>query len=94
MVKEMNNAYINPTNDWLPAHRQGPLGDAQKVNCATCHQGAYQPLLGANMLADYPNLGALAPAPEAAPAVMEETPAPMEMETSSLDQAVMGGEAN
>ena len=94
MVKEMNNAYINPTNDWLPAHRQGPLGDAQKVNCATCHQGAYQPLLGANMLADYPNLGALAPAPEAAPAAMEETPAPMEMETSSLDQGVMGGEAN
>ncbi len=94
MVKEMNNAYINPTNDWLPAHRQGPLGDAQKVNCATCHQGAYQPLLGANMLAHYPNLGALAPAPEAAPAAMEETPAPMEMETSSLDQGVMGGEAN
>jgi hypothetical protein len=46
------------------------------------------------MLADYPNLGALAPAPEAAPAAMEETPAPMEMETSSLDQGVMGGEAN
>ena len=34
----MNNDYINPTNAWLPAYRQGPLGDAQKVNCATCHQ--------------------------------------------------------
>ena len=71
MVKEMNNAYINPTNQWLPAYRQGALGDAQKVNCATCHQGAYQPLLGANMIADYPSLSRLAPAEEPAE-VMDE----------------------
>jgi len=24
--------------------------------CATCHQGAYKPLYGANMLKDYPAL--------------------------------------
>ena len=93
MAKEINNAEINLLNARLPAHRQGPLGDAQKVNCATCHQGAYQPLLGANMLADYPNLGALAPAPEAAPEAMEEAP-PMEMETSSLEQGAGAGEAH
>lgn len=87
MVKEMNNAYINPTNDWLPAYRQGPLGDAQKVNCETCHQGAYQPLLGANMLADYPNLSALAPA--AAPAETMEAE-PME----EAEEAAMSGEAH
>jgi hypothetical protein len=47
------------------------------------------------MLADYPNLGALAPAPvEVAPDAMEEAPASMEMETSSLNQGEMGGEAN
>jgi len=94
MVKEMNNAYINPTNQWLPAYRQGALGDAQKVNCATCHQGAYQPLLGANMLADYPNLSRLAP-PAAAPAPADEAPAEdMEMESASLDQGASSGEAH
>ena len=92
MVKEMNNEYINPTNDWLPAYRQGPLGDAQKVNCATCHQGAYQPLLGANMLADYPNLSRLAPA--AAPAMEEAAEGASEMESASLEQGVSAGEAH
>jgi photosynthetic reaction center cytochrome c subunit len=28
-----------------------------KANCTTCHQGAYKPLYGASMLADYPELG-------------------------------------
>ena len=50
MVREMNNDFINRTTDWLPEHRKGPLGDPLKVNCGTCHQGAYQPLLGANMI--------------------------------------------
>ncbi len=59
MVREMNNEYIEQTADWLPAHRTGPLGDPLKVNCETCHQGAYKPLLGANMVADYPNLARL-----------------------------------
>ena len=56
MVRELNNRYIAPTNEWLPEHRQGPLGDAPKVACTTCHQGAYKPLYGYPMLADYPNL--------------------------------------
>jgi len=67
MVREMNNEYVDPTADWLPDHRKGPLGDPLKVNCATCHQGAYQPLLGANMIDDYPNLAkytVAAPTPE------------------------------
>ncbi len=56
MVREMNNNFINRTTDWLPEHRKGPLGDPLKVNCGTCHQGAYQPLLGAEMIKDYPTL--------------------------------------
>ena len=91
MVKEMNNAYINATNAWLPDYRQGPLGDAQKVNCATCHQGAYQPLLGANMLADYPSLGASAPAAEAAEEAMGDA---AEMESASTDTGSSEGEAH
>jgi photosynthetic reaction center cytochrome c subunit len=55
-VREMNNDYINPTADILPDTRKGPLGDVLKVNCKTCHQGAYKPLFGASMVKDYPNL--------------------------------------
>ena len=71
----MNNDYVDPTTDWLPPHRLGKLGDAQKVNCETCHQGAYKPLLGANMIKDYPNLARLAqPEPEAPAEEASEMP--------------------
>lgn len=56
MVRELNNDYVDATTDWLPDHRKGALGDPLKINCATCHQGAYRPLLGANMVKDYPSL--------------------------------------
>ncbi|MBK1732810.1 photosynthetic reaction center cytochrome PufC [Thiococcus pfennigii] len=55
-VREINNEYINPLLDLLPANRKGPMGDALKVGCATCHQEVYKPLFGAKMLADYPSL--------------------------------------
>jgi photosynthetic reaction center cytochrome c subunit len=56
MVREMNTQFINRTTDWLPDYRKGPLGDPLKVNCATCHQGAYQPLLGADVISAFPSL--------------------------------------
>jgi photosynthetic reaction center cytochrome c subunit len=59
LVRELNNAFIGSTADILPASRKGPLGDPLKVNCATCHQGAYRPMFGAQMLADYPSLSKL-----------------------------------
>ena len=59
MVREINNAFIEPTTAWLPDHRKGPLGDALKTNCQTCHQGAYKPLFGADMVSAYPNLSSL-----------------------------------
>lgn len=55
-VREMNNEYIQPVADVLPDSRKGPLGDPLKVNCKTCHQGAYKPLFGAQMLKDFPSL--------------------------------------
>ncbi|MGB5199534.1 MAG: photosynthetic reaction center cytochrome PufC, partial [Sedimenticolaceae bacterium] len=58
-VREMNNVFINPTADILPDTRKGPLGDPLKVSCKTCHQGAYRPLYGAQMLKDYPSLAKL-----------------------------------
>lgn len=56
MVRDLNVAYLEPLKPTYPAERLGPLGDAPKANCTTCHQGVSKPLLGANMLKDYPEL--------------------------------------
>ncbi|MCG6897394.1 MAG: photosynthetic reaction center cytochrome c subunit [Thiocapsa sp.] len=72
-VRELNQDYIWPLNEVLPETRKGPLGDPYRVSCATCHQGAYKPLYGAQMLKDYPALAA--PAQAAEPA-QSATPAP------------------
>jgi photosynthetic reaction center cytochrome c subunit len=60
MARELNNEYITPLTDTFPAHRLGPKGDIAKVNCSTCHQGAFKPLYGAQMAKDYPELQVLA----------------------------------
>jgi photosynthetic reaction center cytochrome c subunit len=57
LVRELNVSYLEPLKSQFPPTRLGPLGDVPKVNCATCHQGAYKPLYGASMLKDYPVLG-------------------------------------
>ena len=62
MVRELNTTYLDPLQPVYPPNRLGPLGDAPKVGCATCHQGANKPLLGAQMAKDYPELGGV-PAP-------------------------------
>jgi photosynthetic reaction center cytochrome c subunit len=58
MLRSVNASYIDPLKASLPRERLGPLGDAPKANCATCHQGVSKPLLGAQMLKDYPELNA------------------------------------
>ncbi len=65
-VREINDVFIDSTADILPDSRKGPLGDPLKVNCKTCHQGAYRPLYGASMLQDYPSLARLSGAAKAA----------------------------
>jgi len=55
-VRDINEQYMDPLASTLPPGRHGPLGDGPKVNCATCHQGVYKPLFGANMIKDYPEL--------------------------------------
>jgi photosynthetic reaction center cytochrome c subunit len=78
MVRDLNMHYLDPLAMTLPPNRHGPEGDGPKVDCATCHQGAYKPLFGASMLKDFPALakpttdgapivaGAAAPAPAVA----------------------------
>ncbi|WP_219894877.1 photosynthetic reaction center cytochrome PufC [Aquisediminimonas profunda] len=56
LARDINNAYLQPLGSVLPASQKGSLGDAYKVNCATCHQGVNKPLGGVSMLKDHPAL--------------------------------------
>ena len=56
MVRELNKEFIVPLTPAFPANRLGPMGDIGKVNCATCHQGAYKPLYGEPMARSWPEL--------------------------------------
>jgi photosynthetic reaction center cytochrome c subunit len=58
MARALNTGYMEPLTATFPEHRKGELGDVAKINCGTCHQGAYKPLNGASMLKDYPELAA------------------------------------
>jgi hypothetical protein len=70
MARDLHTTYLDPLASVFPANRLGPNGDVPKLNCATCHQGAYKPLYGAKMLATHPELAGLraALAAPAAPA--------------------------
>jgi photosynthetic reaction center cytochrome c subunit len=81
-VREMNNDYVVPLSDIIPASRKGPLGDVYKIYCTTCHQGAYKPLYGAPMLKDYPSLAQ--PLPEGG---LEAVRAAKEAEAAAMQQA-------
>ena len=60
MARDLNNDYLKPLTGNFPAHRLGPQGDVAKINCTTCHQGAFKPLYGAQMAKDFPELQVLA----------------------------------
>lgn len=62
MVRSINLTYLDALQSVFPPARKGPLGDSPKVNCMTCHQGAFKPLYGVSMLKDYPELGMVTPA--------------------------------
>ena len=56
MVRELNNEFMTPLTSVFPVGRLGPTGDVAKVNCSTCHQGAYKPLYGTSMAQSHPEL--------------------------------------
>lgn len=58
MVLEVNNDYLIPLGEVLPAERLGPLGDAPKIACMTCHKGYQRPMGGFDMISDWPELTA------------------------------------
>lgn len=56
LVRDLNTNYLEPLATTFPPNRHGPGGDGPKLDCATCHNGAFKPLLGVSMLKDYPEL--------------------------------------
>ncbi len=56
MLRDLNGTYMVPLTAEFPVDQRGPTGDVAKQNCATCHQGVYQPLFGAKMAAQFPAL--------------------------------------
>ena len=54
MLRDVNQNYLAPLRPVYPAVRLGPMGDAPKAQCLTCHNNAYKPLYGAQMTKDYP----------------------------------------
>ena len=78
MARDLNKNYLEPLAATFPPARHGELGDGPKLNCATCHNGAYKPLLGVSMLPDYQALAKAVPqpvktefAPDVAPVVVD-----------------------
>jgi len=61
MVRDLNLSYLEPLRGTYPPEDLGPLGDAPKAFCATCHQGLNKPLGGVSMLKAHPELAAPGP---------------------------------
>jgi photosynthetic reaction center cytochrome c subunit len=79
MVRDLNSTYLEPLGPVFaaaPEGRLGPLNDTAKVNCSSCHQGAFKPLNGAQMAVHFPAM--LGPVPTAAAGAANQpaTPAP------------------
>lgn len=58
MARDLNSNYLGSLAGVFPPNRLGPTGDVPKLNCATCHQGAYKPFYGADVLRGHPGLTA------------------------------------
>jgi photosynthetic reaction center cytochrome c subunit len=72
LARNLNSEYLEPLKSSFPPNRLGPTGDSPKLNCATCHQGAYKPLYGAAMAQHYPALLSAQPVTDGLPAPLAE----------------------
>ncbi len=91
MVRHMNMEYIVPLQDEWPSDRLGPEGDGAKVNCATCHAGAYIPQYGstASHAVDWPALnqiGVAHGAGETTSAAMEDSDEDEESDSGEVSE--------
>ncbi|MDQ8161674.1 MAG: photosynthetic reaction center cytochrome PufC [Gemmatimonadota bacterium] len=91
MLRDVNQNYLAPLQPVYPAVRLGQQGDAPKAQCVTCHNGAYKPLYGAQMVKHYPALWGRAewnglPFPGLGPTI--DSLAPMDSATKSAAPVV------
>ena len=56
MLRDLNTNYLAPLAGTYHPSRLGPMGDAPKAQCLTCHNGVYKPLYGLQMAKHYPAL--------------------------------------
>ena len=56
MVRDINTNFLAELQTTVPLSRLGPLGDAPKIQCLSCHNGTYKPLFGAQLAKLYPAL--------------------------------------
>lgn len=89
MVRDLNNAFMVPLTGVFPAGRLGPSGDVAKINCATCHQGAYKPFYGASELQSYPELKG--PAPDRQASLDPASPGSAVTDADPTDAASLDG---
>jgi photosynthetic reaction center cytochrome c subunit len=77
MVRHLNTEYMVPLDGEWPDYRLGPLGDGPKIQCGTCHNGAWQPQYGvpASHGSGWPGLTTLGPAHPGGAEAPSETPA-------------------
>lgn len=79
MVRHMNTEYMAPLDPHWPDNQRGALGDGPKMQCATCHAGAYKPQYGspASNAAIWPGLQTVGEAHPGNPEYSPATPAMM-----------------
>jgi photosynthetic reaction center cytochrome c subunit len=92
MARELNANYLEPLEGILPPERKGPMGDALKVNCGTCHAGAYKPAYGSQLARQFPSLWRAAAPAAAAPAEPAPTPAASEQGGVEAEPAPLPGQ--
>jgi photosynthetic reaction center cytochrome c subunit len=56
MTVHLNQTYFRDLHEIVPPEREGPLGDAYKPNCMTCHVTQPRPFDGMSWVDQYPGL--------------------------------------
>lgn len=87
MTRDLNTQFLTGLTGTFPASRLGPTGDVAKVNCGTCHQGAFKPMYGASLLKTHPELAGARPPAAVVPDEAASAPAPAA--TTSSTSAVL-----
>jgi photosynthetic reaction center cytochrome c subunit len=94
LVRALNEDYLLPLEPAYPPNRLGPIGDAPKAVCSTCHNGINKPLGGVSMLEDHPELAgrpevAQAPASDGGEAPPQDAPDNETTPTTDSETPVM-----